>query len=73
MGMKQAKSGLGVGSTRREVKRRLRGEPCAVEFGVNRCYVGEFVPGRIVTDFLLEKKHGEPARVRRVAVARVLD
>lgn len=69
----RTKRGVGVGSTRREVKQSVPGVTCAVEFGLNHCYLGKFVSGRIVTDFVFGKKPGKPARVRQVAVARVLD
>lgn len=66
-------TGVGVGSTKGEVKEGVPGIRCANEFGVRHCWLGEFAIGEIVTDFQLEKKAGKPARVSRVGVGIVLD
>ena len=62
-------NGVGVGSRRRTVARRVRGVTCKVEFGVDHCYVGTFRAGRRVTDFLI----GRRGRVSRVVVGIVID
>lgn len=66
--------GVGVGSTKRKVEARVPGVKCKKEFGINHCYVGEFLPFETVTDFRLKrkKKHG-PLRVTRVGIGIVLD
>ena len=61
-------NGLGVGSTRREVMRRLDGETCPVDEAFH-CYLGRFEPGRRVTDF----RFGSRDRVTSVTVGRVID
>jgi hypothetical protein len=62
-------SGVGVGSTRGDVKRNVRGARCKVEFGVDHCYRGSFQPGRRVTDFLINRR----GRVSRVTIGIVVD
>ena len=72
--LQRTASGIGVGSTRAQVKRRLPGVTCKVEYGVNHCYLGDFRPGERVTDFRLKrKKKGAPARVISVGIGIVLD
>jgi hypothetical protein len=61
--------GIGVGSARAEVARKVPGVRCRVEFGTDHCYVGSFDPGRRVTDFLF----GASGRVRRVTIGFVID
>jgi hypothetical protein len=61
-------SGVGVGSTEREVKRGVRGVRCQTTAGVRDCHVGRFLPGRRVTDFLFHR-----GRVSRVTVGFVID
>ena len=61
--------GIGVGSTRAQVAARVPGVKCRVEFGLNHCYVGEFVAGRRVTDFRITST----GRVGRVVVGFVVD
>jgi hypothetical protein len=65
----RTRRGIGVGSARALVGRRVPGVRCRVEFGVDHCYVGSFSPGRRVTDFLL----GADRRVRRVTIGYVID
>ena len=60
----RTRRGIGVGSTRRAVRRRVRGARC----GRTLCTVGQLLPGRIVTTFYLRR-----GIVRRVSIARVLD
>ena len=69
----RTKSGVGVGSTKKQVKQGVKNVTCKKEFGVNHCYLGNFDPGTIVTDFRLKKKPGKPARVKQVGVGIVLD
>ena len=66
-------SGVGVGSTQRQVKAGVESVTCAKEFGIRHCYVGEFLPFETVTDFRLKKKKHKPARVKSVSVGIVLD
>jgi hypothetical protein len=61
-------NGIGVGSTRRRVRRRVKNVRCRVEFGVDHCYLGRFVAGRRVTDFRLTD-----GRVSRIVVGIVID
>ena len=61
--------GIGVGSSRALVARRVPGVHCHVELGIDHCYVGSFDPGKRVTDFLI----GPGGRVRRVTVGFVID
>jgi hypothetical protein len=61
--------GVGVGSARTQVARKVPAVRCRVEFGTDHCYVGSFNPGRRVTDFLF----GPSGRVRRVTVGFVID
>jgi hypothetical protein len=60
--------GIGVGSTEAEVKAKVAGARCRTEFGVRHCFVGRFLPGRVITDF-----HIRRGRVRSVVVGFVLD
>jgi hypothetical protein len=66
-------SGVGVGSTKKQVKAGVKGVTCANEFGIRHCYVGEFLPFETVTDFRLKKPKHKPARVKSVGVGIVLD
>jgi hypothetical protein len=61
-------NGIGVGSTKREVMRRVQGVRCPVEEPFH-CYIGRFLPGRRVTDF----RFGRRARVNAITVGRVID
>lgn len=65
--------GVGVGSTKQEVKAGVEGVVCAEEFGVNHCYLGKFRIGEIVTDFSLKERKSGALIVNRVGVGRVLD
>jgi hypothetical protein len=57
-------SGVGVGSSRAEVKAKIAGVRCSASM----CTVGRFLPGRKVTTFFL--RHGV---VSRVALGLVID
>lgn len=61
--------GVGVGSARATVARRVPGVRCRVEYGVDHCAIGSFEPGTRVTDFLI----GSNRRVSRVTVGIVID
>ncbi len=60
--------GVGVGSTERAVRRRVRGIRCETIVGTRSCHTGRFTAGEIVTDFLLRG-----GKVRRVSIGRVFD
>jgi hypothetical protein len=64
----RTRAGVGVGSTERDVRRKLGGVRCVTEFGFRHCFVGLFRPGRRVTDF-----HVRRGRVTRVVIGFVLD
>ena len=59
--------GVGVGSTEAVVRARVRGVRCESDF-VRLCHTGEFLPGRRVTSFFVER-----GRVTRVSVGFVID
>ncbi len=61
-------NGIGVGSTKAEVMRRVRNVKCPVEEAFH-CYLGRFEPGRRVTDF----RFGRRGRVNEITVGRVID
>jgi hypothetical protein len=60
---------IGVGSTKRAVRRRVEGVKCEIVQGFRHCYLGRFVPVKIVMDFVLNRDN----RVRRITLARVID
>jgi transcription elongation factor GreA len=60
--------GVGVGSSEAAVKAKVPGVRCRTEFGSRHCFVGKFLPGRVVTDFRLRK-----GRVSSIVVGFVLD
>ena len=60
--------GIGVGSTEAEVKAKVTGVRCRTESGFRHCFLGAFLPGRVVTDF-----HIRGGRVSSVVVGFVLD
>ena len=61
--------GVGVGSRKATVKRRVPKVRCLVEFSYDHCFVGAFRAGQIVTDFAI----GRNGKVSRVTVGRVVD
>ena len=62
-------NGIGIGSTRRDVDRKVRRTRCTMDLGFDHCTIGEFLPGRVVTDFHISAK----GRVKRIVVGRVID
>jgi hypothetical protein len=62
-------SGVGVGSTEKQVKKGVRGVKCQTLAAVRDCHVGAFRPGRRVTDFVL----GPNGRVTQVTIGFVID
>ena len=60
--------GVGPGSTEAQVRARVAGVRCRTESGFRHCWVGRFLPGRVVTDFRIRR-----GRVASVLVGYVLD
>jgi hypothetical protein len=60
--------GVGVGSTVAQVRAKVAGVRCRTESGFRHCFVGQFLPGRRITDFRI--KNG---RVTSVDVGFVID
>ena len=65
---KRTASGVGVSSSRADVRAKVAGIRCLKEFGYHHCYVGSWQPGRVITDFAL--KNG---RVTSVSIGYVID
>ena len=63
----RTRTGVGVGSTQRQVLRGVSGAKCGVQTA-NLCAVGQFLPGRRVTVFFIRA-----GRVFRVDVGIVVD
>ena len=61
-------SGVGVGSTKAQVRAALRGEKCEGPANAGHCYLGEFLPGARITDFTFRN-----GRVAFVVVGIVID
>jgi hypothetical protein len=61
--------GVGVGSTKATVKRKVASVRCLVEFSYDHCFVGAWRAGEIVTDFAIDRR----GRVSRVTVGRIVD
>ena len=66
--VERTKQGIGVGSTERRLRRRLKGEACETISGFRSCTIGSFEVGEIVTDFRIRRR-----RVTSVVVGRVVD
>jgi hypothetical protein len=62
--------GAGVGSTETALRKVVKGERCATEFGYRTCTLGKFVAGRIVTTWHISRK---TRKVRRITLGRVID
>ncbi|HEX6662943.1 MAG TPA: hypothetical protein VF025_04665 [Gaiellaceae bacterium] len=60
--------GIGVGSTEAAVKAGIAHVTCRTESGFRHCFVGRFLPGRVVTDFRIRN-----GRVRSITIGYVLD
>ena len=60
--------GVGVRSSERAVRRRVRGVRCETFGGVRSCHTGAFDAGTTITDFMLRR-----GRVVRVTVGIVID
>ena len=67
--LEQTTSGVGVGSTKSQVKAGVPIATCKNEAGFKHCFVGAFLPGRTVTDFRL----GSNGRVKSVSIGFVID
>jgi hypothetical protein len=61
-------AGVGVGSTEGQVQAKVAGLRCRTESGFRHCSLGQFLPGKRVTDFRIKR-----GRVTSVQVAFVLD
>jgi hypothetical protein len=61
-------SGVGVGSTEREVSEGVPGVKCEDTAGVRSCHTNEFRAGQRVTDFIIRR-----GKVARVNVGIVID
>ncbi len=66
--LEQTASGVGVGSTKSQVKAKVPNVTCKNESGFKHCFVGAFLPGRTVTDFRLRN-----GRVSAVSIGFVID
>jgi hypothetical protein len=64
----RTRSGVGVGSSERGVRRGVRGVRCETIAATRSCHVGTLSAGRRVTDFLLRRGH-----VVRVTLGFVID
>ena len=62
--------GEGVGSTEAALRKVVKGERCATQFGFRDCHLGRFEPGRVVTVWHISRKTG---KVRRITLGRVID
>ncbi|MFL6067410.1 MAG: hypothetical protein ACJ74N_06695 [Gaiellaceae bacterium] len=67
--LEQTASGVGVGSTKSQVKTKVPNVTCKNESGFKHCFVGAFLPGRTVTDFRLRNN----GRVSSVSIGFVID
>lgn len=61
--------GVGVGSSERALAAKLTGERCITELGYRHCYLGQWKPGSVVTDFSISKS----GRVTRITLGLVID
>jgi len=66
--LERTSSGVGVGSSVARVKAGVRQAKCRTQFGTRQCVVGKFLPGRVITAFVIRKGH-----VSSVIVGIVLD
>jgi hypothetical protein len=61
--------GVGVGSTKRQVRSRVGGVHCRFAIGARFCFVGVIKPGRRLTTFYFNDRN----RVTRLAIGLVVD
>jgi hypothetical protein len=61
-------SGIRVGWTLAKLRAGLRGETCRREFGVHHCWIGNWEPGHVISDFRLERN-----RVSDISIGYVFD
>lgn len=64
----RTRSGVGVGSTERQVRAAIRGLVCLTEASIRHCHLGAYRAGRVVTDVFFRR-----GRAWRIVVGRVLD
>jgi len=64
----RTKSGVGVGSSEVELRRKVGGIRCRTEFGFRHCFLGRFLAGRRVTDFRIVR-----GRVASIDIGFVID
>jgi hypothetical protein len=62
-------AGIGVGSLRADVAKKVPGVKCRVEDGLDHCYIGKFQAGKRITDFRMATN----GRVNQVIVGIVVD
>ena len=68
----RTKEGIGKGSTRKELRAKLRGEKCRTYRRPKRiriCWLGSFTPSKPITEFRIDSK----GRVNNLRVATVID
>lgn len=61
-------TGVGIGSTRAQVKAGLTGETCRREYGIDHCWQGNWDAGRAITDYRLVR-----GRVSKITISYVID
>ena len=64
----RTRNGAGIGTTERELRRKVRGLRCMTRIGFRHCWLGAFLPGRTVTNFMLAR-----GRVARIEIGYVID
>ncbi len=64
----KTRGGVGFGTTERLLRARVRGLRCKTEYGFRHCWLGAFLAGRRVTNFMLSG-----GRVSRIDIGFVID
>jgi hypothetical protein len=64
----QTMTGVRVGWTLAQVRTGLNGETCRREFGVNHCWIGNWEPGQVISEFRLKQN-----RVSEISIGYVFD